>query len=166
MTLTKQVVLGNGTVVQANNQTNSDLFTALKGSSNNLGLVTRFDIVAFKQGDLWGGVANYDIKTARKQLEAFVKFTDNVAKRPYGSLIFVWTYLKATNSVSISNLYEYTGDVTGLNLSATKFPSPEFDEFAPASPIGPPTTSTLRTANLSSLTGELNSPVELRSVHA
>ncbi|KAL8645053.1 MAG: hypothetical protein Q9210_006923, partial [Variospora velana] len=160
------VVLGNGTVVQANNQSNPDLFTALKGSSNNLGIVTRFDMLAFKQGDLWGGVANYDGKRARKHIEAFVKFTDNLAKYPESSLIFVWSYIKAIDTITFSNLYEYSGNVEGLGPS--KFPSPAFDEFAPTSPVGTPISisSTLRVANLSSLTEELNSPPDLRNFYA
>ncbi|KAL9019301.1 MAG: hypothetical protein Q9185_003379 [Variospora sp. 1 TL-2023] len=158
------VVLGNGTVVQANNQTNPDLFTALKGSSNNLGIVTRFDIIAFKQGNLWGGVASYDGKRVRKHLEAFVKFTDSLAQYPESSLIFVWSYIKAADIFLFNNLYEYTGNVEGL--SESKFPSPAFDEFAPTSPVGSPISSTLRVADLSSLTGELNSPPGLRNLFA
>ena len=124
--------------------------------------MTRFDIVAFKQGDLWGGVASYNTSKAREQVKAIVQFADNVAKHPFGSLISIWTYTKALNSVSIANLYEYTGNVEGLGPDV--FPTPAFDNFAPSSPIGPPLTSSLRLANLSSLTGELNSPVELRLV--
>lgn len=157
-------MLGNGTVVQANNQTNADLFTALKGSSNNLGIVTRFDFVAFKQGNLWGGTATYDGKRARTHIEAFVKFTNDLVKYPESSLIFVWSYIKAIDAITFTNLYEYTGDVEGL--SATQYPSPAFDVFAPTSPVGAPTSDTLRIANLSSLTKELESPPELRSVDA
>ncbi|KAL8932158.1 MAG: hypothetical protein Q9216_006943 [Gyalolechia sp. 2 TL-2023] len=161
-----EVVLGSGEIVQANNQTNPDLFTALKGSSNNLGIVTRFDIVAFKQGNLWGGVSTYDTSKAREQIQAIVRFTDNVAKRPFGSLISLWTYLKGQEGVSITNLYEYTGDAGLLGLSPTKFPLPEFVDFAPTSPIGAPLTSTLRVTNLTSLTNELNSPPELSNLYA
>lgn len=128
--------------------------------------MTRFDFVAFKQGDLWGGLAIYDNTTVKPQqhLKALVDFTNNVAKHPFGSLIVLWSYMKSTDSVTFLNLYEYTGNVTGLGLGPTKFPSPEFDDFAPSSPIGPPVVNTLRVANLSSLTGELNSPPELRLV--
>ncbi|KAI4182562.1 MAG: hypothetical protein L6R41_005912 [Letrouitia leprolyta] len=146
--------------------TTGDLFTALKGSSNNLGIVTRLDFVAFKQGNLWGGVAVYNTSHAREQIKAVVKFTDNVAKRPFGSLIQLWTYQKGTSGVSITNLYEYTGDAAALGLSPTKFPDVEFVDFLPTSPIGPPLQSTLRVANLSSLTGELNSPPELSNLYA
>ncbi|KAL9597907.1 MAG: hypothetical protein Q9219_004860 [cf. Caloplaca sp. 3 TL-2023] len=159
-----EVVLGNGTIVQANNQTNADLFTALKGSSNNLGIVTRFDIVAFKQGLLWGGVAAYDTSKAREHVKAIVKFTNNVVRHPFGSLISIWTYTKATDSISIANLYEYTG-YTADQLPS-QFPNPAFNDFSPTSPVGPPLSSSLRFANLSSLTGELNSPPELSNLYA
>ena len=153
-----QVVLGSGEIVQANNHTNSDLFTALKGSQNNLGIITRFDIVAFEQGDLWGGEATYDKKTIPAQIEAFVKFTNNIEKDPYGSLIFIWDYIPATKSIVVLNLYDYTSTFPN---NKTQYPS-TFDDFNPSSAIGPPLTNTLRIANLSSLTAELNSPAELR----
>lgn len=40
--LSYDVVLGNGTMVTANSTSNPDLFWALKGGSNNFGVVTRF----------------------------------------------------------------------------------------------------------------------------
>lgn len=154
----KQVVLGSGKIVQANNATNPDLFTALKGGSNNLGIVTRFDFVAFEQSDLWGGTATYDEKTVPAQIEAFYKFTENLVNDPFGSLIFVWNYFPATKSITIVNLYGYTKNLTG---PVTTYPPP-FKGFAPDSPVGPPISNTLRVTNLSSLTGELNSPANLR----
>ncbi|KAL8993094.1 MAG: hypothetical protein Q9188_007416 [Gyalolechia gomerana] len=157
-----EVVLGSGEIVQANNQTNPDLFTALKGSSNNLGIVTRFDIVAFKQGNLWGGMATYNSSKTREQIRAIVSFTDKVSKNPFGSLISLWTYLKGVEGVSITNLYEYTGAGGELGLGVL----PEFEDFAPTSPIGAPLKDTLRSANLSSLTGELNAPPELSNLYA
>ena len=153
-----QVVLGNGDIVQANNKTNPDLFKALKGSQNNLAIITRFDIVAFQQPLLWGGTTIYANTTIPKQLEAFVNFTDNVEKDPYASLIMLWLYTAAEKQVVVENLYEYTKPFAN---NATEYP-PAFSEFAPTSPIGPPLSNTLRSANLSSLTGELNSPANLR----
>ena len=144
--------------MEANNKSNPDLFTALKGSQNNLAIITRIDIVAFEQPLLWGGIALYDNTTIPKQLEAFVQFTNNIEKDPYGSLIFVWIYTPATNQLVVENLYEYTRPFVN---NATDYP-PAFSGFAPTSPIGPPINNTLRTANLSSLTGELNSPANLR----
>ena len=146
--------------MEANNKTNPDLFTALKGSQNNLAIITRLDIVAFEQPLLWGGTAFYDNTTVPKQIEAFVQFANDIEKDPYGSLIFNWVYIAASGQIQIENLYEYTQPFA---KNATEYP-PAFSGFAPTSSIGPPITNTLRVANLSSLTGELNSPANLRWV--
>ncbi|KAF2430559.1 FAD-binding domain-containing protein [Tothia fuscella] len=53
--LNHEVVLSNGTIVQANPKVNTDLYKALKGGNNNFGIVTRFDLEAFQQGKIWGG---------------------------------------------------------------------------------------------------------------
>jgi FAD/FMN-containing dehydrogenase len=49
-----EVVLSSGKVVNASPDEHEDLYWALRGGGgSNLGLVTRFDLAAFKQGDLW-----------------------------------------------------------------------------------------------------------------
>lgn len=42
-----EVVLGNGQIIYANAISNPDLWFALKGGSNNFGIVTRFDLKTF-----------------------------------------------------------------------------------------------------------------------
>ncbi len=153
-----QVVLGDGRIVQANANTNSDLFQALKGSQNNLGIITSFDIIAFQQGELWGGTAIYNASTVPAQIEAFVDFTNNVEKDPYGSLIFDWIYIAATNDTYLENIYDYTGTYKN---NKTEYP-PAFQGFTPQSKVGPPVNNTLRIDHLSSLIAELNSPANLR----
>ena len=51
-----EVVIASGETVNVNAKENADLWLALKGGSNNFGIVTRFDLKAFPQGDLWEGV--------------------------------------------------------------------------------------------------------------
>ncbi|KAI1143675.1 FAD binding domain-containing protein [Hypoxylon sp. FL0543] len=48
-----EVVLANGTIVNANNTTNSDLWRALKGGGSNFGIVTRFDMEALPSRELY-----------------------------------------------------------------------------------------------------------------
>lgn len=50
-----QVVLANGTICNANANSHPDLWYALKGGSNNFGVVTRIDLKTFAQGKFWGG---------------------------------------------------------------------------------------------------------------
>jgi FAD/FMN-containing dehydrogenase len=54
--LNYEVVLASGAIVNANKSSNSDLFEALKGGSNNFGIVTKIKLAAFAHSGLfWGG---------------------------------------------------------------------------------------------------------------
>ena len=67
-----RIVLANGTAVNANYKDNSDLWFALKGGSNNFGVVTRFDLNVFPLGKIWGGSIYNPIETLPAQVKAFV----------------------------------------------------------------------------------------------
>ncbi|KAH0606251.1 uncharacterized protein H6S33_003912 [Morchella sextelata] len=54
-----QVVLGDGRIVSANAQTNPDLFKALKGGTNNFGIVTRFDLYTYASAGVYAGSLYY-----------------------------------------------------------------------------------------------------------
>lgn len=55
-----EVVLASGDVVNASPAVNRDLFWALRGGGgSNFGIVTRFDLAAFEQGDLWASSRVY-----------------------------------------------------------------------------------------------------------
>jgi FAD/FMN-containing dehydrogenase len=55
--LNYEVVLADGSVVNANKDENPRLWKALKGGGSNFGIVTRFDMAAFPAGDIYGGIA-------------------------------------------------------------------------------------------------------------
>lgn len=48
-----EVVLGNGTIVNANRTANADQWKALKGGGNNFGIVTRYDVEAIAAEKLY-----------------------------------------------------------------------------------------------------------------
>lgn len=50
-----EVVLADGSIIEANKTSNPDLFWALKGGSSNFGLVTRFDLQTIKSSKVWAG---------------------------------------------------------------------------------------------------------------
>jgi len=56
-----EVVLATGEVVYASADSNRDLWLALKGGSNNFGIVTRFDLATYPQGPMLGGFINFNV---------------------------------------------------------------------------------------------------------
>ena len=69
--LNYELVLPYGKVINVNAST-PDLFKALKGGSNNFGVVTRFDMRTFDSGKFWGGFVVYPLSTMPQQVAAFV----------------------------------------------------------------------------------------------
>ena len=167
-----EIVLGNGTITNANAQQNPDLFKGLKGGSGNLGLVTRFDFVAFPSGPLWGGITAYEYKDLHNFFKPIVDFTNNIANDPYGSLITFWGHNATTNTTIVSNLYEYTGNATEQDyysaadpVTAPKpFPS-TFSDFT-FDKIGAPLTNNLQVNSLYNLTVPLNTAPGVRNIYA
>ncbi|KAI9739477.1 MAG: hypothetical protein M1818_005165 [Claussenomyces sp. TS43310] len=69
-----QVVLANGSIVDANPTSHSDLFWALKGGSSNFGIVTRFDVKTFPFPSLYGGFTVYNSSYLDEFLDATAYF--------------------------------------------------------------------------------------------
>lgn len=67
-------MLASGAVTTASESTNPDLWRALKGGSNNFGIVTRFTARAFPTADVWGGLAFMTAGKAPKVLSAMHDF--------------------------------------------------------------------------------------------
>ncbi|KAI1747786.1 FAD-binding domain-containing protein [Xylaria castorea] len=57
-----EIVVASGDIINANAQENSDLWVALRGGGNNLGIVTRFDFRTFEQGPIFMGQVNALVK--------------------------------------------------------------------------------------------------------
>ncbi|PVI06638.1 FAD-binding domain-containing protein [Periconia macrospinosa] len=71
-----EVVLGNGTIVNASSTENPDLWKALKGGGNAFGIVTAYTMVAHPQGQVWGGNLVFTADKTDKLLEAVRDFTE------------------------------------------------------------------------------------------
>ncbi|KAK4235969.1 bifunctional solanapyrone synthase [Achaetomium macrosporum] len=54
-----EVVLGNGSIVEANAQVNPNLFWALKGGGSNFGIVTRFDLATIPIHTVYAEIQTY-----------------------------------------------------------------------------------------------------------
>ena len=69
-----EVVLANSSIIQVNNQSAPDLFWALKGGTNNFGIVTRYDLMVFPTGPVFGGLVSWASRDTQKYLDAQTAF--------------------------------------------------------------------------------------------
>ncbi len=135
-----EIVLAGGQIVNANAKENPDLWIALRGGSNNFGVVTRFDIETFEQGDFWGGSIRFNISLAPKLLEEFHRFDASVNYDDYASLIQVFAF--ARGGYFPLTTMDYTKPVSNPPV------------FQPFTALEPQYTNSMRISNLSDFTSE------------
>ena len=89
-----QVVLADSSIVTASATENEDLFWALKGGSNNFGIVTRFDLYTVPiPGGIWGGVLYYTPDKFSNVSDAIAEYQENgQVKDPDAAIIPVATF--------------------------------------------------------------------------
>ncbi|KAM0277139.1 hypothetical protein ACHAQH_006033 [Verticillium albo-atrum] len=75
-----EVVLADGSVIEANESQNQDLFKALKGGGSNLGIVTRFDMRTFTlpPDGAYGGLVFTPWSNLEAVNEQFVGYVDSI----------------------------------------------------------------------------------------
>ncbi|PHH67470.1 hypothetical protein CDD82_1465 [Ophiocordyceps australis] len=71
-----EIVLASGKVVYATEQSHPDLWMALKGGSNNFGIITRADVATFPLDKMWYNLVsyNYSESVLQAQANAFSNF--------------------------------------------------------------------------------------------
>ncbi|KAL4792633.1 hypothetical protein BDV19DRAFT_400448 [Aspergillus venezuelensis] len=87
-----EIVLANGTIAAATATRNLDLFKALKGGSNNFGIVTRVTLKTFPQGPLWGGIIGHEPSAIPAQITALTNFTSHMKDDPNAMLVTIWQH--------------------------------------------------------------------------
>ncbi|KAH7383972.1 FAD binding domain-containing protein [Pyrenochaeta sp. MPI-SDFR-AT-0127] len=149
-----EVVLANGSIVNANEDENPDLWVAMRGSSGNLGLITRFDMTAIKFADpatphIFGGVVGYNLNKSKEVVNAYIDFAENVENDPASSVVFWWFYSKETGEIQLT---------AALDNSDNQVTPPAMDKFLAIDGI---VSNTLRSATLGNITRELEGDVDL-----
>lgn len=140
-----EIVLASGIITNANATSHPSLFAALKGGSNNFGIVTRFDLKTFPQSDLWGGAIINGIDSRDDIFSAFVELNAKGDEYDeYASVINAFCYISASKQWVIVNNLVYT--------DAVERPA-ALDVYEK---IQPAYANTMRLTNLSDVTREID----------
>ena len=94
-----EVVLADGSIITADVNHHDDLFRALKGGSNNFGIVTNFKMNALKCDKVWGGLTFFPKHITPDAIQALSEFTDNVDKDVDSNLLCFFTYVGVCDSI-------------------------------------------------------------------
>ncbi|PSN62384.1 oxidoreductase [Corynespora cassiicola Philippines] len=121
-----EVVLASGDVVNANATSNRPLWIALRGGSNNYGIVTSITLRTFSQGSFWGGQTFHPISTRKTHFKALENL---IAQYPYDE------YAHFINTVAISNLTRFWFIGNSLQYTKSDPPVPFPEVFKPFTDI-------------------------------
>ncbi|KZT11181.1 FAD-binding domain-containing protein [Laetiporus sulphureus 93-53] len=106
-----ELVLPNGTVTNVTSASYPDLFFALKGGFNNYGIVTRFTLEAFTQGEVWVCIISFSggfmlaVGEAEAIAEATANFYANVTD-PKAAIITSFNYDLGIYVQEVSMFYD------------------------------------------------------------
>lgn len=162
-----EIVLANGTVVNANSTSNPDLFKAQKGGSGNLGFVTRVDqsecpwaglialwryvakhlLEVVNSTDIWGGATMYSPSEREDVFSAYVNFADNMDQDAASQNIVGMSWGPHRG-------YVYRAILTN---SAAISDAPAFDEYRKIQNVS----STSRVAPVAEIVPEFTGPTPL-----
>lgn len=71
-----EIVTASGDILNVNYESYPDLYWALRGGGSNFGIVTRFDLETFPQGDVFAGDIIFPYVQSEAVISAFAKFAD------------------------------------------------------------------------------------------
>ncbi|PSN75518.1 FAD-binding domain-containing protein [Corynespora cassiicola Philippines] len=113
-----EVVLSNGTIVDANTNEHHELWKALKGGGLNFGIVTRFDIQTIPAVDLAFGSSVISFNHSDRVIDAFVEFADLSEELGADAMIVVYTHDMELNEEDVIVVVRAN---TEGNLNTTSF---------------------------------------------
>lgn len=123
-----EIVLANGTIVTASKTEYTDLFAAVKGGTNNFGLVTAYVMEAIPIGQVWGGLMAFTggSDKADAMMAAIAKFTKDFPDHPKAGII-------PTVQLVLSGLIELW--VVFFFYDGPVVPAGVFDDFLALGPL-------------------------------
>lgn len=145
-----EIVLSSGVAVNANATSNPSLFKALKGGTNNLGLVTRIDLPTIPQSTiLAGNVVAKSISQISAYLKAFADIANAASYDEYASLVTGLTFNSTSKEWSLATTAAYTKPGASNNTTP-----PVYQELFSI----PSAANTVAAVNISTLAAEAPIP--------
>lgn len=100
-----QVVLADGSVVEAERGYNEDLWWGLRGGSNNFGIVTSIEFATFEQGLLWSTLTLNPLTEVDNQARIYAELMDTENYDENASFLTGWAFAsKQGLSVTLNQL--------------------------------------------------------------
>jgi FAD/FMN-containing dehydrogenase len=87
-----EIVLADGSVINANSNEHSELYKALKGGSSNFGIVTRFDVQTMPAVDIGFGIQLISGNYSDAVQNAVVDFTDAQEENKDDALVTLYSH--------------------------------------------------------------------------
>jgi FAD/FMN-containing dehydrogenase len=93
-----EVVLANGTIVNANSTANADLWLALRGGGSNFGIVTRFDVEAIPARGLYYNLRILSFNYSDAMIDAVVGFANQNQSFADDALVVFYSHNTSVSS--------------------------------------------------------------------
>lgn len=106
-----EIVLANGTLATVSATSHPDLYRALKGGGNNFGVVTRYELATFAQGNMSVNTISYDVSQVGAVFDAFTDIAASPNFDPYVSLQADLLFASAAKAWSVTGSASYTKPV-------------------------------------------------------
>jgi FAD/FMN-containing dehydrogenase len=103
-----EVVLADGSIVEANETQNTDLFHGLRGGCNNFGIVTQVDLKTFEQGVVWAATIYSPLSTVDDQIRIFAKLAAAENYDENASFFTGFGYSQSKNMTVVTNDLVFT----------------------------------------------------------
>ncbi|MCJ1353897.1 MAG: hypothetical protein MMC33_003884 [Icmadophila ericetorum] len=117
-----ELVLASGSIATASASTNPDLWRALKGGSNNFGIVTRFKARSFPSSKIWSGFLYILASQATKVLVVFHECVNRVESSDPNA---TYNNHAAGPITCFSYIQQLSFQIIAVNLVYTKIPEDE-----------------------------------------
>jgi FAD/FMN-containing dehydrogenase len=137
--LSAEVVLADGTIVQAHAESEPDLFWAIRGGGGNYGIVTEFQLRAHPIGPVLSGILLYPLSLVRDALRFLRDYVTQISEQVTTMLLVI----PAANANHVPE--ELRGKpMVGLSICYSGDPARADDEAARLRAFGMPGVDTLR----------------------